>query len=197
MNERSLLALLAVLPLIATANWFAPGQSPTPPPAPVGADQVTGKAQASVVAPMRKIRPLRTACQVLTDYLGSLDLAPKEEKKSSQISVFMEGDMTASSLLFIALNVYPFQPIGTMTNFATFLFIACAIIVVAAFYRMDRDPLLSRLSNTKAGELDAGFGWRLVQFGALPPITFLATHFPPIGQALAKFAQIIPGLAKL
>ena len=105
--------------------------------------------------------------------------------------------VTASSLLFIAINVYPFQPIGTLTNFATFLFIGCAVVVVTAFYQMDRDHLLSRLSNTTAGKLDAGFGWRLIQFGSLPTVTFLATHFPPIGQALVKFAQIIPGLSKL
>ena len=86
---------------------------------------------------------------------------------------------------------------GTLTNFATFLFAISAITVITVFYQMDRDPLLSRLSNTSAGKLDSGFGWRLIQFGAFPTITFLATHFPPVGQALVKIVQIIPGLAKL
>ncbi len=104
---------------------------------------------------------------------------------------------TASSLLYIALNVYPFQPAGTLTTFSTFLFIISSIVVVAVFYQMDRDRLLSRLSNTQAGRLDAGFAVRLLQFGMLPTITFLATHYPPIGQALLKVAQIMPGLAKL
>ena len=114
-----------------------------------------------------------------------------------QLRNFLGFLVTAMTLLFIAMNVYPFQPIGTLTNFATFLFITCAVIVVTAFYQMDRDPLLSRLSNTSAGKLDAGFGWRLLQFGALPTVTFLAAHFPPIGQALVRIVQIIPGLAKL
>jgi len=105
--------------------------------------------------------------------------------------------VTASTLLFIALNVYPFQPMGALTNFATSLFVLAAIVVVTVFYQMDRDSLLSRLSNTSAGQLDAGFSQRLLQFGLLPTITFLAVHFPPIGQALARLVQIIPGLAKL
>ena len=84
-----------------------------------------------------------------------------------------------------------------MTNFASLLFGIAATLMVTTFYQMDKDPLLSRLSNTKAGELDAGFGWRLLQFGALPTVTFLATHFPPIGHALVQMIQIIPGLAKL
>ncbi len=105
--------------------------------------------------------------------------------------------VTATSLLFIALNVYPFEPIGTLTNFASFLFTLTAIVVVTIFYQMDRDPLLSRLSNSTAGKLDSGFGWRLAQFGIIPTATFLATHFPPIGQGLVRLVQIIPGLAKL
>ena len=105
--------------------------------------------------------------------------------------------VTSTTLLFVAMNVYPFQPIGTLTNFATFLFAITAAVVVSIFYQMDRDPLLSRLSNTSPGKLDSGFGWRLLQFGTLPTITFLATHFPPIGQALVKILQVIPGLAKL
>ena len=104
---------------------------------------------------------------------------------------------TASTLVFIALNVYPFQPMGTLTNFATFLFALGAIVVVTVFYQMEKDPLLSRLANTTAGKLESGFALRLLQFGALPTVTFLATHFPPIGQALVRITQIIPGLAKL
>ena len=93
---------------------------------------------------------------------------------------------TASTLVFIALNVYPFQPMGTLTNFATFLFALGAIVVVTVFYQMEKDPLLSRLANTTAGKLESGFTLRLLQFGTLPTVTFLATHFPPIGQALVR-----------
>ena len=100
------------------------------------------------------------------------------------------------TLLFIALNVYPFEPSGTLDNCATFLFSVATIVVIAVFSQMDRDALLSRLSETTAGKLDAGFGWRLFQFGVLPTVTFLAIHFPPIGQALVRIVQIIPGLAK-
>ena len=60
------------------------------------------------------------------------------------------------SMLFIALNVYPFQPISTMTNFATLLFGLASVTVISTFYLMDRDPLLSRLSNTEPGKLDSG-----------------------------------------
>lgn len=152
----------------------------------------------------RSIEPRRDSTEGLQDKLNKL----KCEFIALQYAAFIRYAfmqlrnllgflVTASSLLFIAINVYPFQPIGTLTNFATFLFIGCATVVVTAFYQMDRDHLLSRLSNTTAGKLDSGFGWRLIQFGSLPTLTFLATHFPPISQALVKFAQIIPGLSKL
>lgn len=103
---------------------------------------------------------------------------------------------TGLTLLFIALSVYPFEPSGILANCASFLFSVATIIVVSVFYQMDKDTLLSRLSDTTPGKLDAGFGWRLFQFGALPAVTFLAIHFPPIGQALVKVVQIIPGLAR-
>ncbi len=104
---------------------------------------------------------------------------------------------TALTLFFLSINVYPFEPSETLSGIGVILFCCSATLVISIFYQMDRDPLLSRLSNTLPGKLDAGFGTRLLLFGGLPAITFLASQFPPIGHALLSIAQIIPGLAKL
>ncbi len=107
---------------------------------------------------------------------------------------FLGFVVTGLTLLFLSFNVYPFEPNGTLSNCATWLFSLSAMVIITVFYQMDKDRLLSRLSTSSEGKLDAGFFPRLLQFGALPTVTFLAIHFPPIGQALVKITQIIPGL---
>lgn len=100
------------------------------------------------------------------------------------------------SLLFIAFHTYPFHPHQSLLNATTFLFLSVAAIFIAVFYQMDIDPLLSRLSDTQAGKLDAGFAKRLLQFGLLPTMTYLISQFPELGDVFLGISEIIPGLPK-
>lgn len=116
--------------------------------------------------------------------------------------VFMQlrnlaGTVTiAVSMLFLAVHSYPFQPHQALMNAATFLFIVMASVFVLVFYQMDIDPLLSRLSDTQAGKLDAGFGLRLLQFGLLPALTYLVSQVPEIGNIFLRTMEVIPGLPR-
>jgi hypothetical protein len=49
------------------------------------------------------------------------------------------------------------------------------------FMQMDRDPLLSRISNTAPGRLDRNFFLRLADYGALPLLALLAAQVPSVG----------------
>lgn len=109
----------------------------------------------------------------------------------------LAGCITISaSLLFLAYSAYPFQPHGALMNSVTFLFALLAITFIVVFQQMDRDPILSRLSDTSAGKLDAGFAMRLLQFGLLPSVTFLAGQIPGVSDLLLRVMEVIPGLPK-
>jgi len=56
---------------------------------------------------------------------------------------------TALSLLFVAINSYPFQPYGTLVNAASCFFVITAISIVTVFYLMDTNPILSRLPGQR------------------------------------------------
>ena len=100
------------------------------------------------------------------------------------------------SALFLALNVYPFQPHGALVNAITFLFLCLSLTFVVVFYQMDADPLLSRIADTQSGKLDSGFAKRLLQFGLLPVLTYLVSQVPELGDALLRVVEIVPGLPK-
>ncbi len=57
---------------------------------------------------------------------------------------------------------------------------------------MHRNPILSRITDTKANELGGDFYLRVVSFGILPVLTWLAYEFPDIGNLISKF--LLPGV---
>jgi hypothetical protein len=71
----------------------------------------------------------------------------------------------------------------------TLIFIALGVPIVITFAQMDKDAILSRLSDTEPGKLDSAFYVRLVSYGALPLLTVLASQFPSIGRFLFSWVQ--------
>jgi hypothetical protein len=55
--------------------------------------------------------------------------------------------------------------------------------------QIHRDPILSRLTRTNANELGFDFYIRIVTFGALPVVTWLAYQFPAVGGTILKYLQ--------
>src|SRR5205823_4579130 len=95
----------------------------------------------------------------------------------------------------IALNSYPFRGGDYFRWWITGIFLVLAVIIVAVFIEMERDTILSRLSNTKPGHIDVGLFLKLASAGALPFLAAVASHFPGIGRFL--FSWIQPALSAM
>jgi hypothetical protein len=95
-------------------------------------------------------------------------------------------------LAIVAWNSYPFQPRYEVDWFFTFLLFVLGGGIIWVFAEMHRDPILSRITETNANELGIDFYIRIVTFGAVPVLTWLAYQFPEVGNFIFKFLQ--PGL---
>jgi len=106
------------------------------------------------------------------------------------------GFLSAGFILsLISLRSYPFQSPRSIEWTMTAVFVVLSAGIVYAFAGMDKDAILSRVSQTEAGKLDREFFVRVVSFGALPLLTVLASQFPSIGRFLFSWVQ--PGLEAL
>jgi hypothetical protein len=95
-------------------------------------------------------------------------------------------------LAIIAWNSYPFQPQRLIDWSFTLLLLLTGIGFIWVFAQMHRNPILSRITDTRPNELGYDFYIRIISFGAIPVLTWLAYQFPEIGGSLFKFIK--PGL---
>jgi hypothetical protein len=99
---------------------------------------------------------------------------------------------SAFVLAIIAWNSYPFQPHQLIDWCFTLLLVFLGIGFVWLLAQMHRNAILSRITDTKPNELGLDFYLRIVTFGAVPVLTWLAYQFPGVGGGLFKMLQ--PGL---
>jgi hypothetical protein len=92
----------------------------------------------------------------------------------------------------VAWNSYPFQPRQWIDEAFTGLLLLLGIGIILVFAQMHRSAILSRITDTNANQLGWDFYLRLVTFGAVPVLTWLAYQFPEVGVSLYRFIQ--PGL---
>jgi hypothetical protein len=105
--------------------------------------------------------------------------------------------MSIGLLLFLLATVsYPFrEPRGVAWSLVV-LVIILLFGVGAVLIQMDRDSILSRMSETQPGEVARGaFFWHMLSVGGLPVLTALSALFPSIGNFLFSWLQ--PLLATL
>jgi hypothetical protein len=107
----------------------------------------------------------------------------------------MRSLMTFISLTFvltiIAWNSYPFQPRQFVNWVFTILLALLGVGIIRIFAQMHRDPILSRLTDSKPNELGFDFYFRIITYGAIPVCTWLAYQFPGISSTI--FRLIHPG----
>ncbi len=108
---------------------------------------------------------------------------------------FLQFIMYGFILLVMALGIYPFEGRLYIEVAILIIFVVSGALVATVFAQMDRDPLLSRLSETKPNQLGINFVIRLASFGALPLLTLLASLVPDIGRFLQSWLQ--PALQSL
>lgn len=95
-------------------------------------------------------------------------------------------------LAIVAWNSYPFQPRQFIDLVFTCMLAILGCGIIWVFAQMHRDPILSRITHTKPNELGMEFYARIIAFGAVPVLTWLAYQFPGVGSTIFKFLQ--PGL---
>jgi hypothetical protein len=64
-----------------------------------------------------------------------------------------------------------------------------SVMLWFVFAQMHKDATLSRITDTKPGELGFDFWLRLVAFVSVPLFGLLATAFPAIGEFLFSWLQ--------
>ena len=92
-------------------------------------------------------------------------------------------------LSIVAWNSYPFQPRQWIDEAFTGLLLLMGTGVIWIFVQMYRNPLLSRITDTKANELGIDFYLRMVTFGTVPVLTWLVYQFPDLASSVLKFIQ--------
>jgi hypothetical protein len=97
--------------------------------------------------------------------------------------------MVGFVLSIVALHSYPFQEPRVITTFITIMFGLFALGIVLVMVQADRDPILSRITNTRPGALNAGFFKRLGLYLAVPAVTVLASQVPSWGRFLFSWVQ--------
>jgi hypothetical protein len=96
---------------------------------------------------------------------------------------------TSFVLAIVAWNSYPFLPRQYINWLFTGLLLFLGSGIVWVFAEMYRDPILSRITETKANELGLDFYIRIFSFGVVPVITWLAYQFPDVGSVIFRFLQ--------
>jgi hypothetical protein len=105
--------------------------------------------------------------------------------------------VTASFVLAVwAWNSYPFQPRQLGDWAFTGLLGVLGTAGIWVFAEMHRNPILSRITDTKANELGFDFYLRVISFSALPVFTWVAYQFPDVGNFISKFLQPSAGVIK-
>jgi hypothetical protein len=92
-------------------------------------------------------------------------------------------------LTIVAWNSYPFQPRQWVNEAFTGLMILLGTGIIWVFAQIHRDPILNRITNTKANELGVDFYLRVTMFGAAPVLTWLAYQFPEVGGSILRWIQ--------
>ncbi|HEY6412070.1 MAG TPA: hypothetical protein VIX42_00185 [Edaphobacter sp.] len=92
-------------------------------------------------------------------------------------------------LAIVAWNSYPFQPHQIIDWCFTILMLCLSVGFILVFAQMHRNPILSRITATTPNELGVDFYIRLVTFGAVPVLTWLAYQFPQIGGSIFRLVQ--------
>jgi hypothetical protein len=95
-------------------------------------------------------------------------------------------------LALVAWNTYPFQPRAFIDWCFTVLLVVISVGFITVFAQVHRNAILSRITDTKPNELGWDFYIRIITFGGVPVLTWLAYEFPQIGGSLFKILQ--PGL---
>ncbi len=95
----------------------------------------------------------------------------------------------AISLLFAALHTYAFRADQAIDwwFFGVFLTMGLGVVIVIA--QVERNALVSRLTDKTAGELGGSFYLQLLKYGTVPILTIFGSQIPFISNVVLKWVQ--------
>ncbi len=99
------------------------------------------------------------------------------------------GAIATYIFILLSISSYPFEPAPMIFALAVLLICVLGGAVGYVYAQMHREATLSRLTDTKEGELGPEFWMQFVAAGALPVLTLLASQFPAISRVLYSLVQ--------
>jgi hypothetical protein len=101
------------------------------------------------------------------------------------------GGLISGFLVLVAVSVYTFEPKGFVSLAVRVALAAAVVLTLWVFVRMDRNDTLSRIGDTKPGEVtfDRTFFSTLFTYAGIPMLGLVATQFPDIAGLLSRLAQ--------
>jgi hypothetical protein len=91
--------------------------------------------------------------------------------------------------LLLATTVYPLEPKLTLRPLLILLLLFVVAVVGSVYAQMHRDPTLSRLTDTKPGELGGDFWVRILSFSAVPLLSLILAQFPDVTNFVFSWLQ--------
>ncbi len=125
--------------------------------------------------------------------LQAMDVAASIGYQCTQMRNLVLFLVPGALLLFLSLNVYPFQPAGLLRIFCGATIVTIVGILLYVMFRMDRNDVLSHLAGCEAGvvTIDQSLIGRVLTFGVLPIATVVATQFPSVGRLLTSLLRVV------
>ena len=93
--------------------------------------------------------------------------------------------------LLLAVSSYAFEP-KQFVSFVIWASLAVgALLTLWIFLQMDRNPTLSRIGGTTAGQVtwDKTLIANVLLYGAIPVLGVIATQFPQVGRVLGHLVD--------
>ena len=95
----------------------------------------------------------------------------------------------AVSLLFAALHTYAFRADQAIDWWFFGLFAVMGFGIVVVIAQVERNALMSRLTDTTPGELGSNFYIQLLKYGTVPILTIFGSQIPFLSNVVLKWAQ--------
>jgi hypothetical protein len=107
---------------------------------------------------------------------------------------FLAFFLVLALILMIGLLAsYPIQPESIIEAIYFLILGSTVVSIVTILFRMNREPILSRIAGTNAGEVnwDTHFIMNIAIFGALPLLTLIGSQFPAARNFLFSWVEPI------
>ncbi|HWZ98747.1 MAG TPA: hypothetical protein VN025_13405 [Candidatus Dormibacteraeota bacterium] len=143
----------------------------------------------------RKEKPIPGLSQLLAEEYVSLVYVNFLVSALLRMRTLVYSAVGMYVLLLCSITVYPFEPHPALQAISVVALVVLGLAVGYVYSQMHRDAILSRLTETSAGELGWDFWIKFISAGAIPVLSLLAAQFPAINEIL--FSWLEPALQAL